>query len=83
VPEGPSDPKLPRNFDSKSLSWPAGEFRLQIAGQECYYRNNGKNPGRLFCSDREIECKEEDGKGKGGEKCNAYTTWYAAVQCDF
>ncbi|KAH5350513.1 hypothetical protein HBI48_165330 [Parastagonospora nodorum] len=83
MPEGPSDPKLPSNFDSTNLSWPAGEFKLQIAGQECYYRNNGKNPGRLFCSDREIECKEEDAKGKGGEKCNAYTTWYAAVHCDF
>ncbi|KAH5421018.1 hypothetical protein HBI46_082250 [Parastagonospora nodorum] len=82
-PEGPSDPKMPSNMDPEKLPWPAGEFKLRVADQECHYRNNGQNPGRLFCPDREIECLEEAAKRKGSEKCSAYVTWHAAVHCDF
>ncbi|KAH5075895.1 hypothetical protein HBH95_126740 [Parastagonospora nodorum] len=82
-PEGPSDPKMPGNMDPEKLPWPAGEFKLLVAGQECHYKNNGQNSGRLYCSDREIECVEEVAKSKGSEKCSAYVTWHAAVHCDF
>ncbi|KAF1962964.1 hypothetical protein CC80DRAFT_434319 [Byssothecium circinans] len=83
TPEGPSDPKLPSDVDSKNMPWPGGDFKLKIGGQECHYKNNGQNPGRLFCPDREISCTEDSAKSRGSEKCDGYTFWHAVVYCDF
>lgn len=85
TPEGPSDAKLPNNVDSENLPWPAGDFKLNIEGEECYYKCDGTNAGRLFCPQREISCQEDSAKSKadGINKCNPYVRWHAAVYCDF
>ncbi len=84
TPQGPNDPKLPSNVDLANVPWPVGDFMLRIGRQDCHYRNNGQEPGRLFCPDREISCTEDSAKSRSSDKCaDGYTFWHAVVYCDF
>ncbi|KAF2274042.1 uncharacterized protein EI97DRAFT_444332 [Westerdykella ornata] len=49
-------PEVARNTDNPP--WPGGSFQLKIEGEECEYKNDGTNSGRLFCPKREISCEE-------------------------
>ncbi|KAF1994058.1 hypothetical protein P154DRAFT_586974 [Amniculicola lignicola CBS 123094] len=62
--EGSTNVKLPAEVagNTDNPPWPGGSFKLKIEGEECEYKNDGTNPGRLFCPQREIYCKEEDMK---------------------
>lgn len=37
-------------------SWPGGEWKLSLFGEEYTYKNNGQNAGALFKGDRQIGC---------------------------
>ncbi|ORY19378.1 hypothetical protein BCR34DRAFT_595350 [Clohesyomyces aquaticus] len=47
--------------DEDHTYYPGGEFPLKMPGfdQDCTYKNNGENAGRLFCPGKEIECKDD------------------------
>jgi hypothetical protein len=45
--------------DLSKPAYPGGTFDLKLFGEDCQYKNNGINPGRLFCGDKEIECKND------------------------
>jgi hypothetical protein len=48
--------------------WPGGEGDMEIKdldGMDCQYKNRGLNPGRLWCGERQFECKEDNGKAEG------------------
>lgn len=83
TPQGPSSVNMPSDLDSNNLPWPGGEFKINIADQDCVYKNNGMNAGRLFCSDREVSCAEDPAKNKGSQKCDSLVNWQPAVYCDF
>jgi len=38
VPHGGTSTKLPSSADSASPPWPAGEYKLNIEGEECEYK---------------------------------------------
>ncbi|PSN67822.1 hypothetical protein BS50DRAFT_665225 [Corynespora cassiicola Philippines] len=73
--EGSSDIKLPPGVagNTENPPWPGGSFKLKIEGEECEYKNDGTNPGRLFCPKKEISCKEDSMKSKkeGSLKCGS------------
>ncbi|KAJ4361855.1 hypothetical protein N0V83_010796 [Neocucurbitaria cava] len=56
---------------SKPATYPGGTFDLRLCEEDCQYKNDGLNPGRLFCADKEIECKNdpahEDGSAIDGK----------------
>jgi hypothetical protein len=83
--QGPSDTKLSSDTDSKNLPWPAGDYMLNIESEECHYKCDGTNPGRLFCPKKEVACREDSQKSRseGMLKCGAYNFFHAAVFCDF
>lgn len=83
--QGPSDTKLPSSTDPKNLPWPGGEYKLNIDGEECVYKCDGTNSGRLLCPQKEIACREDSQKSRseGMLKCSAYTFSHAAIYCDF
>jgi hypothetical protein len=85
TPQGPSDPKLDSNTSSDNPPWPAGTFKLKIEDQDCEYKCDGTNPGRLFCPNKQITCVEDSAKSKkeGTKKCGSYSFFHAAVFCDF
>ncbi|KAF2819124.1 hypothetical protein CC86DRAFT_432123 [Ophiobolus disseminans] len=85
TPSGGTDPKLPSNTNMKKLSWPAGEFKLKIEGEDCEYKCDGKNPGRLYCQKKEVACKEDTMKNKdeGVKMCGTRMSIHAVVYCDF
>jgi hypothetical protein len=60
--QGPSNPSLSSKVNSEDLLWPAGIYRLNIEGEDCDYKCDGTNPGRLFCPKKEISCKEDSKK---------------------
>lgn len=87
-PEGPSDAKFGHNlnFDSKTnMPWPGGDFKLTIDGQECHYKNNGSNAGRLFCPTREIACEEDRARKENDDiqTCSGFTMMKPNVWCKF
>lgn len=84
-PQGPTDYKLPSGTNMDKAPWPAGDFKLNIEDQDCYYKCDGTNPGRLFCPSRQIECKKDDAKEKadGVKKCGSRVNFRAVVYCDF
>ncbi|KAH7389216.1 hypothetical protein BKA64DRAFT_747802 [Cadophora sp. MPI-SDFR-AT-0126] len=87
-PEGPSDAKFGPNlnFDSKTnMPWPGGEFKLMIDGQECHYKNDGSNAGRLFCPTREISCDADRARKENddAQRCNGYNFLKPNVFCQF
>ncbi|KAL2069318.1 hypothetical protein VTL71DRAFT_15656 [Oculimacula yallundae] len=60
--EGPSDANFGRNlgFNSKdNMPWTGGDYKLVIDGQDCHYKSDGSNAGRLFCPTREISCEPD------------------------
>jgi hypothetical protein len=84
--QGPSDAKANFGGDHKNLPWPAGVYNLNIEGEDCQYRNDGTNPGRLFCPKREISCTEDSKKStdQGLPGCSSSrVTFHPAVYCDF
>jgi hypothetical protein len=85
TPQDPSDPKLPSNLSTDSPPWPAGTFKLKIEDQDCEYKCDGTNPGRLFCPNKQIACVEDSAKSKkdGTMKCGSYSFFHATVFCDF
>jgi hypothetical protein len=85
-PQGPSDPKSSFEGDHKNLPWPAGTYELDIEGEKCSYKNDGKGAGRLFCPKREIGCSEDSKKStdQGLPACgSSRVTFHPAVYCDF
>ncbi|KAF2832144.1 subtilisin-like protein [Ophiobolus disseminans] len=44
----------PKWFDAPS--WPGGEWKRTLWGEEYTYKNNGQNAGALFKGDRRIDC---------------------------
>jgi hypothetical protein len=49
--------------------WPSITQSLKIDGMECEYKNDGQNPGALWCQGRKeaITCYEEKAKASGEE----------------
>jgi hypothetical protein len=47
--------------------WPGGTFKVTIDGMKCEYKNDGSNPGALWCDGRDnaISCQVKDSKDKG------------------
>jgi hypothetical protein len=37
-------------------TWPNGEWKLTLFGEEFTYNSNGENPGALWKGDRKIDC---------------------------
>lgn len=84
APEGASKPKLASSADPQNLPWPAGEFTLNIKGEECNYKCDGTTPGRLFRPKKETSCYEDSMKSKaeGMLKCGDRQFFHAVVYCD-
>ncbi|CZT11215.1 uncharacterized protein RCO7_09926 [Rhynchosporium graminicola] len=87
-PEGPSDAKFGRNlnFSSKdNMPWPGGDFKVVIDGQECHYKNDGSNAGRLFCPTREISCDADRARKENDDvqKCGGFNMLKPNVFCQF
>jgi hypothetical protein len=54
--------------------WPTGTFPLRLDGMDCEYKNDGTNPGALWCKGRDgpIGCKEDDLRwSKKGKECDS------------
>jgi hypothetical protein len=84
--KGPSDAKFNFGGDQRNLPWPAGTYNLSIDGEDCQYRNDGTNPGRLFCPKKEISCTEDSKKNtdQGLPGCSSTRVkFHPAVYCDF
>jgi hypothetical protein len=84
--QGPSDTISNFSGDHKNLPWPAGVYNLNIEDEDCQYKNDGTNPGRIFCPKREISCMEESKKStdQGLPGCSSSrVTFHPAVYCDF
>ncbi|KAF1828223.1 hypothetical protein BDW02DRAFT_617367 [Decorospora gaudefroyi] len=84
--QGPSDAKSDFRGDHKNLPWPGGIYNLNIEGEDCEYKNDGTNAGRLFCPNREIDCMEESKKStdEGLPECSSSRVkFHPAVYCDF
>lgn len=87
-PEGPSDAVFGHNlsFDPKTdVPWPGGDYKVVIDGQECHYKNDGSNAGRLFCPTREISCEEDRASKQYDDMqhCDSYTLLKSNVFCQF
>lgn len=85
VPQGPSNHKISGNVNLENPQWPAGIFKLKIEGQDCEYKCDGTNPGRLFCPGKQISCTEDTLKSKaeGKLKCGSRGFFHAVAYCDF
>ncbi|CAI6339618.1 unnamed protein product [Periconia digitata] len=82
--QGPSDTKVAD--DVKEVPFPGGSFKLDVGGQECEYKSDGTNPGRLFCKERQVECKEDTRRKDkdGAKKCSSSRqTFQTSVFCEF
>ncbi|CAI6341999.1 unnamed protein product [Periconia digitata] len=84
---GSSDTKLSRNVaeNFENPPWPGGEFKFDINGEECVYKNSGDSPGRLYCPRKQYSCQEDSAKSnnKGYKKCGTSQYFHAVVFCDF
>ena len=49
------DERNTRQDVSKQM-FPLGVYGFELFGERCEYRNNGHNPGRLLCGNKNIEC---------------------------
>ncbi|KAI8933116.1 hypothetical protein NX059_009759 [Plenodomus lindquistii] len=85
TPSGGSDIKISGDVNLENPPWPAGEYKLNIEGQDCEYKSDGTNAGRLFCPDRQISCVEDGLKSSADGKlnCGSRAYFHAAVYCDF
>jgi hypothetical protein len=85
--EGSTDVKLPPDVagNTDNPPWPWGSFKLKVEGEECEYKNDSTNPGRLFCPKREISCVEDNMKSKkeGSLRCSSGVFFHAVIYCDF
>lgn len=85
--EGSTSVKVPPEVagNTDNPPWPGGSFKLKIEGEECEYKNDYTNPGRLFCPKREISCVEDGMKSKkeGSLRCGDRVFFHAVVYCDF
>lgn len=81
--EGSSDVRL--SGDLENPPWPGGSFKLKIGGEDCEYKNDGTNPGRLFCPKKQIVCREDHMKSKkeGSVRCGARGYFHPVAYCDF
>jgi hypothetical protein len=85
LPLGPSDPAFTANH--QALQWPGGEYKVEVFGQNCVYRNDGKGAGRLFCK-KEVPCAEHSMRRVGDlskfPKCvESGKVFHLAVYCDW
>jgi hypothetical protein len=55
----PADVQFPK--------YPAGDFNLVAHDDECEYKNDGTNPGALFCANSRYDCYDDPDKSKGEE----------------
>jgi hypothetical protein len=85
TPQGGTSTTLPSSADVKNPPWPAGEYKLNIEGEACEYKCDGTNPGRLFCPNKQIPCREDAAKRKaeGTLECGSRVKFHAVVYCDF
>ena len=66
--------------------WPAGTFPVRPFGMDCEYKNNGQNPGALWCKGRSgpIGCKEEDRlASRNGQWCQSDVWQLPYVYCEW
>ncbi|KAH9906303.1 hypothetical protein F4778DRAFT_778690 [Xylariomycetidae sp. FL2044] len=80
---GPSEIGVPSDADPENPPWPGGDFKLDIDGQECHYKCNGGNAGRLFCPDREISCTGDRERSEDPQHCNVNLLIQSNVWCEF
>ncbi|KAF2819103.1 hypothetical protein CC86DRAFT_413177 [Ophiobolus disseminans] len=75
----------PQLGGSSNTPFPGGIFKLNIEGEACTYRCDGTNPGRLFCPQREIACREDSNKNQklGSMRCGSNQFFAPSVYCDF
>jgi len=77
--------ETPRPGSDSKAPFPGGIFKLDIEGEACTYKCDGNNPGRLFCPQREIACREDSKKNMevGAMKCGRDQFFAPSVFCDF
>lgn len=65
--------------------WPGGEFPLKIDEPgDCYYKNDGSNPGALWCGEKAMPCQGDESKSSASQVCrnkNYKTSEHAVVVC--
>lgn len=54
-----TDPKTVE-FSDTGVTYPGGTWQVDLAGEQCEYKNSGDNPGALFCNGKEIACFDEE-----------------------
>jgi hypothetical protein len=85
VPLEGTDPTLPPEADYNNPPWPGGDYKLNLYGESCTYKNDYRSPGRLFCPNKEIPCMEDFAKGKGKDGTDDCTLGFAhaVVFCEW
>lgn len=64
------------------LKWPSGTFKIQPDGMDCEYKNDGTNPGALWCKGRAvIGCKLE--AKRDTQTCMAHVEQTPYVLCEW
>ncbi|KAH7074078.1 SGNH hydrolase-type esterase domain-containing protein [Paraphoma chrysanthemicola] len=84
----PDDHNLGAINDLEKIYPGPAEHELRgLWGEDCVYKNDGSNAGRLFCpsaGDAGYECWEEPQKGKDGAfECDEMITRHAAITCEW
>ena len=54
-------------------AWPSGTFDINVDGMECQYKNDGTNPGALWCKNQAgpFKCYKDDKLDKkDGKYCD-------------
>ncbi|KAJ4348760.1 uncharacterized protein N0V89_010138 [Didymosphaeria variabile] len=47
------------DLDGTTLNYPGGTFDLKLWDQDCQYKNQGDNQGKLYCGDQSHECLDD------------------------
>ncbi len=80
---------MDKNANVNNPPWPGGTYNLRINDMDCQYKNNGANPGALWCNGNNVPvtCYEDSMKAQqtsqncGGDP-STYTQ-HSVVYCDF
>jgi hypothetical protein len=76
------DHRVPRRLPSiRHCLWPVGYFTIKLADQECHFKSNGENLGRLWCPDRQIICVKDNTQAHLCEELDPSRN--PVVWCDF
>jgi hypothetical protein len=77
-----------RAMDKLSIEnppWPGGDFPLKIDGLgDCSYKNDGSNPGALWCGEKPFSCQADEFKSGKSKLCSEKyykTLEHAVVVC--